>query len=65
MEQKNAMQQSLMVYLRQRVMPILEPLQFDIMMERPADIHDFSYIWLQNYSKLFVIQDKIKLGGRR
>ena len=58
MEAERAMQQSLLQYLRHRVMPILEPLQFDVMTHQPADLHEFSYLWLQNYSHLLTIQKK-------
>ena len=46
-------------YIDSRVMPILGPLQFDILNQRPKDIREFSLQWLKHY------QEKVQNSSMR
>lgn len=41
------------LYLKNRIQPLLEPLQFEILHKQPESIVDFSIKWLENYGMIF------------
>ena len=52
MEKDQLQAEEIQHYLRTRVMPILEPLQMNVLKSRPSNINEFCLSWLQSYSTL-------------
>lgn len=56
MEKNLKNQEEIIKYIKDRVMPILEPLQLAILNQRPDNIKHFSFNWLQSNGTLSLMQ---------
>lgn len=48
------------LYIQNRVMPILAPLQIELLTRQPTNIKEYCVTWLKNYSTNLVIKVLIK-----
>ncbi len=48
-------------YIQNRVMPILAPLQMELLIKQPASIKEYCIEWLKRYSICCVIQTTLSM----